>query len=363
MSALKRFALPLAAALLAVLAPARPAAAADAPRVIRFGFPGVGSGSRPVWGGANASILHLQGLLEEEFKKDGIAVEYYHFRAAGPAINEAFANGLLDLSYEGDLAMIIGRAGGLKTRLLFGGGQGGAVAVAVPADSQIKTIADLKGKKVVISKGTAIQLAAARVLAKFGLTEKDLRVINIVGPGATDVLATKDADAVFSLVTGFYGLRDRGVARIIYESAEPDVSIVAGVVGHEDFIQKYPEITARVVKAAVKAAQWGSLESNRDSLFKLWGQDGVGYGYYKEALTDKKSGKPSSLALFNTPLLDEYLLGKLRSGVDDALKFKIIRKDFDVKAWAEPKFLDAALRDLQLEKLWSRFTADGKPIS
>ena len=221
--------LPLSiAALLLGLAPFVPARAADLPKVIRIGFPGTGTANRPALGGSNAGTLHLQGLLEEEFKKDGIAIEWFHFRQAGPAINEAFANGLLDFAYEGDLAMIIGKAGGLKTRLLAGGGQGTPVAVAVPADSPIKSIADLKGKRVVIAKGTALQLSADRVLAKFGLTEKDLRVINIVGPGTTDVLATKDADAVFGLGSGFYPLRDRGIARIIYESAEPDVAILAG---------------------------------------------------------------------------------------------------------------------------------------
>lgn len=363
MNVLKRLLSPSLVGLLLALVPPAPAAAADLPKAIRIGFPGVGSGNRPALGGSNVGTLHLQGLLEKEFEKEGIALEWFHFRQAGPAINEAFANGLLDFAYEGDLAMIIGKAGGLKTRLLAAGGQGLPIAVAVPADSPVRSVAELKGKRVVISKGTALQLAAARVLARHGLTEKDLRVINIVGPGATDVLATKDADAVFSLASGFYPLRDRGVARIIHESSDPAVSIVAGFVGHEDFVQRYPQVTARVVKALVRASHYGSREETRNDLFRLWGQDGTGFGYYKELYTDRQGGQPIPLALRNTPLLDQYFLGKLRAGVADSLRYRLIRRDVDVGAWLDVRFLDAALKDLQLERFWLRYAADGKPAS
>ena len=359
----KKLVLIAAAALLAPFVPASRAAAADVPKVIRLGFPGAGSGNRPLSGGSPLATAQLQGTLEEEFKKDGIKIEWLFFRQAGPAINESFANGLLDFSYEGDLGMIIGKAGGLRTRALAGCAVRLPIAVAVPADSPVKSIADLKGKKVVISKGTALQLAADRVLAKFGLTEKDLRVINIVGPGASDVLATKDADAVFSTGSAFYPLRDRGVARILYESSEPDVLIQGGFIGTEDFIQKYPEVTRRVVKLFVQAAKFSSDEENRAAVFKLWGQDGTGFGYYKENFTDKQTGLPTPLALRQTPLLDEYWVTRYRDAISDALKYRLIRRDIDVGAWIDHRFLDTALQELRLEKHWVRHGADGKPLS
>ncbi|MCC4116858.1 ABC transporter substrate-binding protein [Aromatoleum toluclasticum] len=333
-------------------------AAADEgkPQVIRLGFPGTGTGNRPVLGGNPLATAHLQGLLEEEFKPDNIKIEWNHFKFAGPAINEAFANDLLDFSYEGDLAMIIGKAAGLKVKVLAGGGMRLPVAVAVPSESQIRTLADLKGKRLAIAKGTAIQLASSRILARVGLEEKDLRAVNVLGANATDALATKDIDAVVSTPSAFYPLRDRGVARIIYESTTPELLISGGFVATEHFIAKYPEITKRVVKVFVKAAQHSSDEANRTALFKLWGQDGTGFGYYKE-----QYGK-DVLAEHQTPLLDDYWVGRFKDGIADALRFRLIRKDIDVAAWLEPSFLNAALKELQLENHWVRYAYDGKPV-
>src|ERR1044071_5055609 len=51
-------------------------ASADAPKVIRMVFPGVGVGNRPVTGGSSVSTMHLKGMLEDEFKPDGIQVTW-----------------------------------------------------------------------------------------------------------------------------------------------------------------------------------------------------------------------------------------------------------------------------------------------
>src|SRR6478609_7188277 len=116
-------------------------------------FAGVGIGNRPFSGGSSLSVVHSRGLLEEEFRKDNIKIEWSFFKGAGPAVNEAYANSLIDFALQGDLPSSIGKAGGLKTKLLASTGSRQNTYVAVPADSQIKSLADLKGKKVAIFKG------------------------------------------------------------------------------------------------------------------------------------------------------------------------------------------------------------------
>jgi len=345
----------LAAGLLA----AAPTVRADEgrPSVIRIGFPGTGTGNRPVLGGAALSTAHLKGWVEQEFQKDGIRIEWNHFKYAGPGINEAFANGLLDFSVEGDLGMIIGRSAGLHTKVLAGDFMRGRYAVAVPSESSIRTLADLKGRRFAVAKGTAIQLCEVRALAKVGLQDKDVRAVNILGANATDALQTKDIDAVIGTPAQFFPLRDRGVARIIYESNTPEEQISGGFVGDENFIRKYPEITRRLLKLYVKAARFGSDEANRNTVFALWGQDGTGFQYYKE------SYRKDTMIEHQTPLLDDYWVGRFQDGVAEALKYKLIRKPFDIERWLDRNVLDAALKDLGLEHYWTPYRRDGRPLT
>ena len=53
---------------------------------------------------------YTDGGLEEEFKKDGVKVQWTFFKGAGPAVNEALVNKQLDFAWQGDLPSIVHRA-------------------------------------------------------------------------------------------------------------------------------------------------------------------------------------------------------------------------------------------------------------
>jgi len=195
-------------------------------------------------------------LLDQEFKKDGIEVSWTFLRGAGPAVNELYANGLADFSLLGDLPSIVGRSSGLKTRVLAATAIRQNTYLAVPADSSIQGIKDLKGKRVAIFKGTNIQLAVAKLLEQNGLQEKDIKAINMDQATSRSALITKDIDAAFGGAE-LLALRDQGAARIAYRTdGNPAFLRHCTFVGSEDFIKKYPEITQRIVKQLVIAAKW-----------------------------------------------------------------------------------------------------------
>ena len=70
------------------------------------------------------------------------------------AVNEALANNQLDFAIQGDLPEIIGRANGLKTKLLLASGAHAPIYLAVPTGSPIHKVRDLRGKKLSIFRGT-----------------------------------------------------------------------------------------------------------------------------------------------------------------------------------------------------------------
>jgi sulfonate transport system substrate-binding protein len=352
-----RFKLPWLLVVLGLLVFNLGAARADAPSVIRMAYPGVGVGNRPVVGGSSAATAHLKGMLEDEFRKDGIQINWSFLRGAGPAVNELYANGLVDFSLLGDLPSIIGHAGGLKTRVLLATGFRGNSYIFVPSGSSVQSVADLRGKKVAIFKGTNMQLSAAKILEKFGLKESDIRGINMDTATARLAMATGDVDAAFGW-TEYLSLRDQGIARILYTTTAEDAAFYrhASFVGSEDFIEKYPEITKRVVKTVVQAAKWLSdQDANPAPVFQLWTRSGVTFANYKE-----DQGQ-NSLKVLSSPLLDEYFTSQYNRNIQEAKRFGLIRKTFQFEDWAEPRFLNEVLKELGLENYWVPYGKDGKP--
>ncbi|WP_163353403.1 ABC transporter substrate-binding protein, partial [Escherichia coli] len=77
-------------------------------------------------------------------------------------------NSQLDFALQGDLPSVIGRANGLKTRILLASGAHAPIYLAVPEGSAVASVKDLRGKKVSIFRGTNNHLAAVKVLAGHG---------------------------------------------------------------------------------------------------------------------------------------------------------------------------------------------------
>jgi sulfonate transport system substrate-binding protein len=337
--------------LLVLLCVCLTAHAEEKPPVIRVAVPGVGIGNRPVVGGSAWAVVHLRSLLEEEFKAEGIPVTWNFLRGAGPAVNELYANRLVDFANYGDLPSIIGRASGLDTRILASGGKFN-LTIGVPVDSQIRTIQDLKGSKFAIFKGTCLQLAAARILEAHGLSEKDVRAINMDGATARAALATKDVDAVIS-GSDLFSLRDQGVARIIYATkGDPRLTCNGTLTASGDFVKKYPSITKRVVKVYVQASRWlAERQQDPSEAFQLWTRSGQRFSDFKEDWQGEQIKERAS------PLLDAYLFSRYEGSIADAKRYGLIRNTFDFRPWVDSSFLDQVLQEQGLTNFWPQQAA------
>jgi len=345
----------LIAALLWTSLAAPGARAEDKPAVIRLGYPGVGVGNRPASQGNAAATAHLRGLFEEEFKKDGIEIKWSFLRGAGPAVNELFANSLLDFTHLGDLPSVIGRASGLPYRVLAASGVRGNVYVSVPADSSVQAVKELKGKRLAVAKGTSTHLAALKILESAGLAEKDVKLINMDTTSAQLALTTRDIDAVFG-GADYLRVRDQGISRVIFTTRgqNPDLTANGTWLGSEAFITKYPKLTTRVVKVFVQAAQWLAA-SQPTQVYQLWTKSGTTFSSFREDLQGE------DIKYRTSPLLDPYMSARYKLQIKSAHRLNLIRTPFEWEKFIEPKFLQAALKELKLETFWQPRGVDGKP--
>ena len=327
-----------APALIGLLAYLPPVQAADRVEEIRIAVPDVSAGSQPSGGGV-VDVLRAQEIFEQEFAADGIKVQWSFFKGAGPVINEALANGQVDFAYLGDLAAIIGKANGLDTRLLSATARDIKHYLGVVPGSGIHTLADLKGKRVGIFRGTASQLSLDAALASQGLSERDLQVINLDFNAATAALAAKQIDATWGL-SNLIALKARGVAELPLSTDDlGGVGSIQGVlVADGRFVDRHPEITARLVKAQQKAVTWLRDEQNKQAYIDLVS----GLANYPTLILQNDLHNASFSKIFD-PQLDAGFLGRLQQSVDLAAEQRLVRKGFVVADWAEPKFLDAAL--------------------
>ena len=340
-----------------VLVTATTLALAQTPSVIRIGVATGGIGTPPRTGSSTIGLVNAQGLLEKEFAKDNIKVEWIFFKGAGPAVNEALVNHQLDFAWQGDLPSIVHRAGGVKTRIIVGSGVRNGLYLGVPPDSTITKIEDLKGKRVSVFKGTNLHLATVRALAAHGLKESDLKLINLDTAAAQAALTTKDIDAVFGYVELFV-LRDKGVAKVVWSAAQDSFRFTRQTVllVADDFATRQPQIVQRVVDTVVKTARTYSDEAQRTEVFAQWGKAELPEKYWREDFI----GQPLRVRL--SPLLDPFLVARYKDASDEAFTLKLTRSKPEIDSWFDRRFLNAALKAQKLEGYWPEYAADGNLV-
>ncbi|MBD8098122.1 ABC transporter substrate-binding protein [Pseudomonas fluorescens] len=305
---------------------------------IRIAVPDLSAGSQHSGGGIT-DVLRQQQIFEKAFADQGITIQWNYFKGAGPVINEAFANGQVDLAYLGDLAAIIGRSNGLDTRLLSATARDIKQYLGVVPGSGIKTLHDLKGKRVAVFRGTASQLSFDSALASQGLSEKDLKVINLDYNAAGAALAAKQIDATWG-GSNLTALQAKGLAEIALTTKDLNGagSIQAVLVGSKQFVDGHPDAVAKLLKAQQQAVQWLTDDNNKQAYIELVS----GLASYPPVILGNDL-KDQQLSQIFPATLDPVFLGKLQDAVDLASREKLIRRSFQVSDWVAPGLAAAGL--------------------
>ena len=157
--------------------PEAQAAPSALPATIRIGFQK---------SSVNLTILKQQRSLEARYK--GVKIQWFEF-TAGPQMLEALSVGSIDLATTGEPPPVFAQAAG--SQLVYIGAEPAkpdASALLVKADSPVKTLTDLKGRKIAFQKGSSAHYHVLRAVQQAGLQWSDITPV---------YLAPADARAAF----------------------------------------------------------------------------------------------------------------------------------------------------------------------
>lgn len=164
----KRRSLLLLPLLVAPLAGVLPARAEYNPRLVRIGFQK---------SAAALTLLKSQGTLERSLAGKGLEVQWIEF-PAGPQLLEGLNVGSIDFGYVGEAPPIFAQAAGAN--FVYVGYElpsPAAEAILVPRTSPLHSVAELKGKRVVLNKGSNVHYLLVKLLEKAGLKYSDIQTV------------------------------------------------------------------------------------------------------------------------------------------------------------------------------------------
>jgi len=125
-------------------------------------------------GAGNLIFLKERGILERKLAPLGWSVTWTEFQA-GPQLLESLNVGATDFGLVGEAPPIFAQAAGAN--IVYAGFEPASPkneAIIVPKDSPIRTVTDLKGKRVALNKGSNVNYLIVKALQANGLTYGDI---------------------------------------------------------------------------------------------------------------------------------------------------------------------------------------------
>jgi len=193
--------------------------------------------------------------VENVFKPLGVDVKWIDFQF-GPPLLEAINVGSVDFGYVGDSPPIFAQAAGAKIRYVAAVKQeGNTQAIIVPQDSPIKTLADLKGKRIAFGRGSSAHNLLVAALEKAGLTWNDITPAPLAPADATAAFVKGSVDA-WSIWDPYLALAElKENARVI--AFDKDIHKAnAFYIAGSDFVEKYPALVARLNVVFASEGVW-----------------------------------------------------------------------------------------------------------
>ena len=210
-------------------------------------------------------IARQQAAFENSLGKQGVGVKWVEF-SSGPPMMEAMNAGSIDFGAVGDSPPIFAQAGGAA--IVYAAGQPitNGQGILVPQNSPIRTIADLKGKRIAFGKGTSAHNVVLFVLEKAGLTYNDITPVYLSPPDAGPAFANGTVDA-WAIWDPYFAIGEKKQnARILINAHEVAKTNSFFIANRAFAREATASCCATSSQTLATVADWA--ESNRDKVAK-----------------------------------------------------------------------------------------------
>src|SRR5712672_1627744 len=210
-------------------------------------------------------ILKQKGLLEKEFAKDGIGIVWVQSAGSNKAL-EFLNAGSIDFGSTAGSAALVARINGNPIKSIYVYSRPEWTALVTAKDSAIASVADLKGKRVAVTRGTDPHIFLVRALLGTGLSEKDITPVLLQHADGKTALIRGDVDAWAGLDAMMAQAEVEEGAKLFFRKPAANTWGVLNV--REQFLKDYPDLVRRVLAVYEEARKY-SL-SNYDEVKQVF---------------------------------------------------------------------------------------------
>src|SRR5246500_1549474 len=208
-------------------------------------------------------VLKQKGLLEKEFAKDGIGIVWVQSAGSNKAL-EFLNAGSIDFGSTAGSAALVAKINGNPIKSIYVYSRPEWTALVAPKDSRIASVADLKGKRVAVTRGTDPHIFLVRALLEAGLSEKDITPVLLQHADGKTALIRGDVAAWAGLDPMMAQAEIEDGARLFFRKADANTWGILNV--REQFLKDHPQIVQRVLAIYEQARKYSLL--NYDELKK-----------------------------------------------------------------------------------------------
>jgi sulfonate transport system substrate-binding protein len=265
-------------------------------------------------------LLKARGSLEKRLAPLHVEVKWTEF-PAGPQLLEGLNVGSIDFGIAGEAPPIFAQAAGAD--LVYVGNEPPASAgeaILVPKDSPIKTVAELKGKKVALNKGSNVHFLLVKLLEKAGVQYKDIDTIFLTPADARAAFERGSVDA-WAIWEPFFAAAQRQTSARILADGNGVVSNHQFFLASRSYAANRADVVAIVLDEVAAVDQWAKTNP-KDAAAALQPQIGLDQGTLELALSRGGYGV--------TPVNDAVLAEQQRIA-DAFYDLKLIPKHINVR--------------------------------